>query len=50
MNLEEYKKGDKRNMSALKRKLGIKKGEEVKTGDMLAKMQEKKRIATMGMV
>lgn len=29
-------------MGAIKRKLGIKAGEEIKTGDLLARMNEKK--------
>ena len=42
MNLEQFKNQDNGNIGAIKRKLGIKAGEEVKTGDLLSKMNERK--------
>jgi hypothetical protein len=42
MNLEQFKNQDKRQMGAIKRKLGIKPGEDVKTGTLLEKMNAEK--------
>lgn len=50
MKIEDYRKDAKKMQSVAKRKLGIKKGEEVKTGDMISRMNEKKRAAIMGLV
>ncbi len=50
MKLEEYKAKKKYEEAALKRKLGIKKDDKLSAGDMIAKMNDKKRTAIMGMV
>lgn len=42
MNLEQFKKQDKRELGAIKRKLGIKAGEEVKTGLLVERMNKEK--------
>lgn len=42
MNLEQFKNQDKRQLGAIKRKLGIKAGEEIKTGTLLERMNQEK--------
>jgi len=37
-------------MGAIKRKLGIKKAEKLVTGDLIKKMNAKKRISIMGLI
>ncbi len=48
--LKHAPKMSNQKMGAIKRKLDIKRGEEVKTGDMIARMNEKKRVALMGLI
>lgn len=42
MNLEQFKNQDKRELGAIKRKLGIKAGEKLKTGTLLERMNAEK--------
>lgn len=51
MMSKDYKDQKKYKLGAMKRKLGIKKGEELKPGDMISKLQKKKvALAIKGLV
>ncbi len=50
MNPKDYKKEDKRQISNLKRKLGIDKNMPLRPGDMLEKLNEKKKLAIRGLI
>jgi hypothetical protein len=50
MNPKNYKAGDKRMVSNLKKKLGFNKDDELRTGDMLERLNEKKKLAMRGLI
>lgn len=51
MKSEDYKNQKKYKLGAMKRKLGIKKDEELKPGDMISKLQKKKvNLAVRGLI
>ncbi len=50
MDPKKYKAQDKRMVTSLKKKLGFEKGIEPRTGEMLEKLNEKKKLAIRGLI
>lgn len=50
MNPKNYSSKDKRQITNLKKKLGFDKGMEPQTGEMLEKLNEKKKLAIRGLI
>lgn len=50
MNPKNYKPLDKRMVTNLKKKLGFKKEDNLRAGDMLERLNEKKKLAIRGLI
>jgi hypothetical protein len=50
MNPKNYTSKDKRTLTLLKKKLGVSKEESTQAGDLISKMNEKKRLSIKGLV